>query len=82
MSEHNEQEMTQPPAPKRDPVYFHALDRFHAMTYVAQHLPDEPDDVKAKVHGSLDALTHAGPVYVAIFADGEYQVTPFDFVQV
>jgi hypothetical protein len=49
------------------PVEFHAVDRYHAMTHVAQSLERVPNEVKARVHAALDGLQHHdGPVHVLI----------------
>jgi hypothetical protein len=62
-------------------VNFHALDRFHAMTYVAGL--GLRADIQSPVLVRLNGLSHAGPVWVEIdVTNGEFRVCPFEFVRV
>jgi hypothetical protein len=46
------------------PITFHAPDRYHAMTYVAQSLYQVPGAVKAAMTAALNGMSHLGPVHV------------------
>jgi hypothetical protein len=52
--------------PEPEPVTFFAADRYHAMTYVRDHLLDVADALKSKLHAALTGMTHQGPVSVSI----------------
>jgi len=68
-------------AKPRQPVEFHARDRFEAMTHIgklgllaATHIG---------IHEELEKSAHIGPVVVSVHEDGEqYHVQPFSFVRV
>lgn len=48
-------------------VEFHALDRYHAITHVMQHLSQEVGtEVVKPLVLALERMTHAGPVHVMV----------------
>ncbi len=58
------------------PIEFHALDRYHAATYVRDYLRGIDDGVRARLLQALAALTRSGPVHVAIPAPALPAGTP------
>jgi hypothetical protein len=68
--------------PEGAPIEFCGRDRYHARTYVLDHMADLAPGVRARLGAALTALDWAGPVRVQIAEDGTFSVWPFEFVQV